>query len=152
MSFPRIVLGCALISLLLSVPAVGQTINCRILEIEEGIFDNHHKKPCYRVVVGVEYQNLTRAEVKLTTKANSGGKKYSPSATRKVGSVPSVEFLVPEDWIGTPGTGEEIIFSAEAIGYYVTTEYRQVPVVEYQPVITPGHGSGHNQSYINIFE
>lgn len=118
-------------------------IKTEILKVDEGVWDSHHKKPCYKITVGVQAGECTRATVKMTSRIEKGGKKYSPSSTQNVGSSGVVEFTVPEDWLGSPGTGDEIVFQADATGYYTVVEYRTVQYIEYVPAHGGGgHGSG----------
>jgi hypothetical protein len=108
-------------------------IKTQIIKVDEGVWDSHHKKPCYKITVGVQAGECSRATVKLTTKIEKGGKKYSPSSSKNVGAGGMAEFMVPEDWIGSPSTGDEIVFMADATGYYTRIEYRTVEYIEYVP-------------------
>jgi hypothetical protein len=111
-------------------------VRVKINGVEEGVWDSHHKKACYKISVGVQYGEVNRATVKLTSQAMIGGKKFSPSSTQNVGGAQTVDFLVPEDWLGSPGAADEIRFSALATGYYTRVEYRTVTYTEYVPVTT----------------
>lgn len=108
-------------------------IKTQILKVDEGVWDSHHKKPCYKITVGVQAGECSRATVKLTSRFEREGKKFNPSSTQNVGSGGVVEFTVPEDWIGSPGTGEQIVFQADATGYYTVIEYRTVQYIDYVP-------------------
>jgi hypothetical protein len=110
-------------------------INVKIMGVEEGVWDSHHKKPCFKITVGVQAGEVTRATVKLTSQTNIGGKKFTPSSTQNVGSGGTVEFVVPEDWLGKPTTGNEISISALATGFYTRVEYQTVTYTEYVPVV-----------------
>ncbi len=118
-------------------------IKTQILKVDEGVWDTHHKKPCYKITVGVQAGECSRATVKMTSRIEKGGKKYTPSSTQNVGSSGVVEFTVPEDWLGNPSTGDGIVFQADATGYYKVVEYQTVQYIEYVPVPRGGHGGGH---------
>jgi hypothetical protein len=111
-------------------------VKTEILKVDEGVWDSHHKKPCYKITIGVQAGECSRATVKLTSRIEKGGKKFLPSSTQNVGAGGVVEFTVPEDWLGSPATGEEIVFQADAVGYYVVVEYRTVQYVEYVPAVS----------------
>lgn len=124
----------ALLLLAFALPApAAPWIQVKILNIEEGVWDSHHKKPCFKITIGVDAGEVTRATVKLTSRSNVGGKKKNPSSTKNVGSDGRVEFTVPEEWLGNPGSGNDVVFTAQATGYYTTIEYRQVQYIEYVP-------------------
>jgi hypothetical protein len=132
----------AVLAVFISQVQAAPWIKTEILKVDEGVWDSHHKKPCYKITVGVQAGECTRATVKMTSRIEKGGKKFSPSSTQNVGSSGVVEFTVPEDWLGGPGAGEEIVFQADATGYYTVVEYRTVQYIEYVPAGGGGHGSG----------
>ena len=117
-------------------------IKTQILKVDEGVWDSHHKKPCYKITVGVQAGECKRATVKMTSRIEKGGKKFTPSSTQNVGASGVVEFTVPEDWLGNPSTGEGIVFQADATGYYTVVEYQTVQYIEYVPAPGGGHGPG----------
>ena len=108
-------------------------IKPQILKVDEGVWDSHHKKPCFKIQVGVQAGGCSRATVKMTSRIERNGKKFSPSSTQNVGSSGQVEFVVPEDWLGTPTTGDEVVFQVDGTCFYIQVEYRTVQYVEYVP-------------------